>query len=95
MHSRTEISYLLPESFARFTCLAGIDDRVRPSGNVRLVISADERVLYDGILTGGDEPVPISVEISGAARLRFLVDFGGDDTDTFDHLDLVDARLFK
>jgi hypothetical protein len=95
LHSRTEISYLLPESFGRFTALAGIDDRVRPAGNVRLVISADDRVLYDGILTGGQEPVPISVDITGAARLRFLVDFGSDDTDTFDHLNLVDARLFK
>jgi hypothetical protein len=95
LHSRTEISYLLPESFARFTALAGIDDRVRPGGNVRLVISADERVLFDRILTGGDEPVPVAVEISGAARLRILVDFGDDATDIGDHLDLVEARLFK
>jgi len=95
LHSRTEITFLLPESFARFTALAGIDDRVRPSGDVRLVISADDRVLFDRILTGGDEPVPISLELGGAARLRVLVDFGGDETDTFDHLNLVDARLFK
>jgi hypothetical protein len=95
LHSRTEITYLLPESFARFTALAGIDDRARPSGNVRLVISADERVLFDRILTGGEEPLPIAVEIGGANRLRILVDFGGDGTDSGDHLDLVDARLFK
>jgi hypothetical protein len=94
LHSRTEITYLLPEPFARFTALAGIDDRVRPSGDVRLVISADDRVLFDRIITGGDDPIPISAEISGAARLRILVDFGGD-TDTADYLNLVDARLFK
>jgi hypothetical protein len=95
LHSRTEITYLLPESFARFTALAGIDDRARPSGDVRLMISADDRVLFDRILTGGDEPAPIDVNIVGAVRLRILVDFGGDRTDSGDHLDLVDARLFK
>jgi len=95
LHSRTEISFLLPEAFGKFTALAGIDDRVRPTGNVRLVIRADDRVVFDRILTGGEEPVPISVDVSGAARLRILVDFGDDGAETGDHLNLVDARLFK
>jgi hypothetical protein len=95
LHSRTELSFLLPEPFGKFTALAGIDDRVRPAGNVRLVIRADDRVVFDRILTGGEEPVPISVDVSGAARLRILVDFGDDGAETGDHLNLVDARLFK
>lgn len=95
LHGRTEVSYLLPEPFARFTALAGIDDRLRPQGSVRLVIRADDRVLFDREIAGGDAPTPLSLDLTGAARLHILVDYGADGTDAGDHLDLAEARLFK
>lgn len=95
LHSRTELAFLLPEPFKRFTAVVGIDDRVRPGGNVRLVIRADERVLLDRIVTGAEEPLPISLDLTGAARLHILVDYGDDASDAADHLDIVDPRLFK
>ena len=94
-HSRSEVTYLLSEPFSRFTATAGIDDRVRPHGNVRLVIRADDRVLFDRVISGNDAPAPIALDVTGAARLHFLVDYGDDGTDVGDHLDLADARLFK
>ncbi len=59
IHSRTEIIYRLPGRFRWFRALAGIDDSVRPHGNVRLVIIGDDRMLLEATITGspGDKPV--------------------------------------
>jgi hypothetical protein len=94
MHSRTELVYRLPGKFGTFRALAGIDDRVRPGGDVRLVIYGDGRLLLDKQITGRDEPVPLTVDISGVARLKIVADFGGD-LDVSDHLDLCEPRVFK
>lgn len=94
VRSRTELTFLLPEPFVKFTALAGIDDRYRPGGNVRLVIRGDDRVLFDQVLTGQDEPTPISLDMTGVVRLKILVDYQ-DSSAVGDHLDLCDPRLFK
>lgn len=94
LRSRTEMTFRLPDAFSKFTAVAGIDDRRRPGGNVRLVISADDRVLFDQAVKGGDEPLPISLDITGAGRLKILVDYGDDSSDGGDQLDLCDPRLF-
>jgi hypothetical protein len=94
VRSRTEITFLLPEPFGKFTAVAGIDDRVRPSGAVRLVITGDDRTLLDRELSGQDEPLPIALDVTGVVRLKILVDYGADGSETADHLDLCDPRLF-
>lgn len=94
LRSRTEITFLLPSAFSKFTALAGIDDRWRPSGNVRLTISGDDRVLFDEVLTGRDAPKPLSLDVSGVVRLKFLVDYGDDRSETGDHFDLCEPRLY-
>jgi hypothetical protein len=94
LHSRTELSYRLPEKYRMFTATAGIDDRVRPAGNVRLVIMGDERTLFDDTLSGEDAPRALELDVSGASRLKLIVDFG-DDMDVGDAMDLCEARLSK
>lgn len=94
LHSRTELVYRLPSGFRRFKAMVGIDDGVRPRGNVLLVVRGDDRVLAESILTGADPPKPLDLDISGVRRLVLLVDFG-DDLDVADHLDLCDARIVK
>jgi hypothetical protein len=94
LHSRTEIVFRLPEKFRSFKCVAGLDDLVRPAGDVRLVIHGDEKELLDIVLSGKDEPRPIDLDLTGVKRLKILVDFGGD-LDVADHLNLCDARLLK
>jgi len=94
LHSRTEIVYRLPGRFGRFKALVGIDDAVRPNGNVRLVISGDERTLLETTIDGNDDPKPVDLDISGVRRLRILVDFG-ERLDVADHLDLCEARIVK
>lgn len=94
IHSRTEIVWRLPGRFRRFKATAGIDDRVRPEGNVKLVIRGDDAVLVEKTLSGTTGPEEIDVDMTGVRRLAVLVDFG-EDGDFGDHLDLCEARVLK
>ena len=78
----------------KFKAVAGIDDAVRETGNARLAISADGKMLFDRTIRGKDAPVDLDLDISGAKRLSILVDFG-DQFDAGDFLDLADARMVK
>ena len=89
-----ELVYLLTEDFRRCQALVGIDDRVREGGNVRLVISGDDKELFSQAITGHDEPFPLDLDITGVKRLKIVVDFG-DELDIADHLNLCEARLTK
>ncbi len=94
VHSRTQLVYRLPSRFRRFVATVGIDDAVRPRGNVQLVIRGDDRVLLDEKITGSDPPKELDLDVVGVRRLSILVDFG-EDLDVADHLDLCEARVIK
>ena len=94
LHSRTEMVFRLPGRFRRLVAIAGIDEGVRPRGNVRLVIRGDDRVLLEKTVAGTDPPLPVDLDLSGVRRLAILVDFG-EDLDVADHLDLCEARVIK
>jgi NPCBM/NEW2 domain len=94
LHSRTEMSFRLPEKYRSFRAIAGIDDCARPAGHVRLVIRGDDRILFEEILSGRDAPRLFELDITGISRLKLLVDFG-DDLDVGDWLDLCEARILK
>jgi hypothetical protein len=94
MHSRTELTYRLSEPYSKFIAVAGIDDRARPGGDLQLTIYADDRTLFEGRISGKDAPQPLELDITGANRLRIVVDFG-EDLDLADHLDLCEARILK
>jgi hypothetical protein len=92
--TRTALVYRLTEDYRQFHAVAGIDDRVRDGGNLQLTISGDGKELFSKTLTGRDEPLPISLDVRGVRRLKFLVDFGAE-LDIADHLHVCDARLTK
>ncbi len=94
LHSRTLAVYRLPGRFRRFKAIAGIDDAVRPQGNVHLTIRGDDRILLETTLNGTDPPLPVDLDIEGVRRITLLVDFG-DQMDMADHLDLCEARIVK
>lgn len=94
LRSRTEIVYRLPAGFNRFTATTGIDPATSASGNVRLSILADDRPLLETDIAGNQPPLPIELEITGAKRLKILVDFG-QNLDTGDWLNLCDAKIVK
>lgn len=93
MHSRSELVFRLPGGFSRFQATAGIDDSVRPGGNVRLLVYGDDRLLAEQVITGRDEPRRLDVDIRGAARLKIVADYNGDEV--ADHLDLCEARILQ
>jgi len=94
LHSRTRVVYRLPDKFHRFKATVGIDDRVRPQGNARLVIQGDDRVLLETTVTGQEPAKPVDLDLSGIRRLSILVDYGAD-FDIGDHVDLGEARILK
>jgi len=94
LHSRTRLVFRLPEGYRRLTALAGIDDRLSDQGSVKLEIVGDEKTLLSAIVSGGDAPLPLDLDVSGVRRLTILVDFGNDQ-DVADHLDLCELRIIK
>ncbi len=79
----------------RFQALLGIDDSTDGRGSVRFRVLVDGRERYvSPILRGGDPPVPVSVELTGAKRLELVVDYA-DRADVLDHADWLDARLVE
>lgn len=94
LHSRTEMTFRLAESFERFQATAGIDDRVRPGGNVMLKVLGDNRIVYQATIAGTHPAQKIDVSLKGVKTLTILVDFGSD-LDVGDHLILAEARLLK
>jgi hypothetical protein len=95
VHSQATLEYELPEPFTHLAAVIGIDDAVRPRGNVVFRIVADGKEVFNsGPVTGRDEPRTILVPIEGARRLQLVVDFG-EELDIGDQADWADARLIR
>ena len=94
IRSRTELVYRLPANFRRFVAVAGIEPATSAVGNVRIVINADDKLLFDAEIRGDQPPHDLDFDIAGVKRLRIVVDFG-QNLDTGDWLNLCDARLVK
>lgn len=95
MYSRSEVVYRLPPGeFKRLKALAGIDDRARPSGAVRLVIHGDDRKLLEADVAADQVPLPVDLDLTGVRRLRIVVDFGPQ-AEAMDLFDLCDARILQ
>jgi len=94
LRSRAEMVYRLPAGFQRFIAIAGIDPATTSTGNVRLAIFGDDRVLVQTEINGDQSSQPVQVDIANVKRLKILVDYG-QNIDTGDWLNLCDARIAK
>lgn len=98
MHSSSRLAYELGGRFRRFEAELALDEHVGTRGSViyRVFLaneSGEWRAAYESpILRGGDEPLPISIDVQGAARLALLVDFA-DRGDELDRANWLAARL--
>jgi catechol 2,3-dioxygenase-like lactoylglutathione lyase family enzyme len=81
-------------SATKFKALAGIDEAVQTAGHVVLKISADGKQLFSAPVAGTAAAVQLDLDVAGARKLQILVDYG-EELDTGDYLNLVDARIVK
>lgn len=94
LRSRSEVAYRLDGQYRRFQALVGIDDDTAGLGAVRLVIRADDRVLWEGEVTAGQEPQMLNLAIENVRALSILVDYGASQ-EISDHLNLCDAKVIR
>ena len=78
IHSRTRLTYRLNGEFQRFVAVAGIEQLVRPRGDLDLVITGDVKVLFRRNVNGTDAPIPLDLSVTGVRELTIFVDFAGE-----------------
>jgi hypothetical protein len=97
MHSRSQLTYAVPEGTRFFEAVVGFDDVTGKRGRARV------QVLLDGTpadigrtrdLTARDKPLAVRVDVSRARELTLVVDFGRRG-DVQAHVNWVDARFIK
>ncbi len=95
VHSLTKIDYDIDAAFETFVAVIGIDDEVRPRGDVVFQVLGDDRVLFDsGSVNGHETGRHIRVDVKGVNKLTLLVEFG-EGLDLADHADWANARLIR
>jgi hypothetical protein len=96
LHSRCELTYDLDGKYGAFAAVIGIDDCAGKRGNAAVKVSADGREVVAPVkLVSGGKCVPIRCDLKGVKQLIITADFGDDNIDVGDHVDLLDARLIK
>ncbi len=94
-HSVSRLLIDLKGSATHFDALAGVDDeeKAQGRGSVQFQVFVDgKKKAETAILHGGDAPVPVSVDLTGAKRMTLVVEDGGDGN-TYDHADWAGALL--
>lgn len=94
LRSRTTLRYRLPAGMTRFLTTAGIDPETAAEGHVTLEIFADKRSVWQGEISGGDEPTKINAEFGQARELRIVVGYG-ENLDFGDRLHLAEACVSR
>jgi len=100
MHSASRLTFDLAEPYRRFETDLAIDDETGEQGSVTVSVFIDEgngtwqSRFKSPVVRGGAAPQKESVDIRGAKRLSLLVEFA-DRADTWDHVDLGNARLSR
>jgi hypothetical protein len=99
MHSTSRLAYGAT-GYRKFEAEIALDESAGQRGSVLFrVMLQDEagewKPGYESpIIRGGDAPLPISVDLAGAARLALIVEFA-DRGDELDHANWLNARLLK
>jgi len=92
-HAVSRLLVNLQGSATKFDAMAGVDDEKKGQGSVQFQVYVDGRKkLETPVLHGGDAPVPISVDLTGAKRMTLVVTDAGDGNDS-DHADWAGALL--
>jgi hypothetical protein len=80
-------------SSRHFQAALGIDDSTAGGGSVQFRVLVDGQEKYASpIIRGGNPPLPVSVDVTGAKKLELIVDYA-DRADVLDYADWLNARL--
>lgn len=97
VHSHSVLSWALDGRYETLELTAGIDDEVAFNAaaghSVRLLIRADDGVLFDELISAQDSPRVLRLSVTDKSTLEVEVDFG-DGSSVCDWLDLADAKLW-
>jgi len=95
VHSRSVLTYDVPQGFRQLAATIGIDEAVGSQGNVIFRVLADGKEVFNsGPVTGRDVPRPLLASIGGARQIQLIVEFG-DDLDIGDQADWAEVRLIR
>lgn len=95
LHSEAELAWDLDGAYQSLIAEVGIEDLVGTEGDVDvwILIDGEERWVREGV-RGGEEPVSLRLDLSGAERLVVRVG-RGERYDIGDHLALAGAYLVR
>ena len=92
-HANSQFIIDLQRAAVRFTAMVGVDDEVKTHGSVVFTIEVDGKPAADsGVLHGGEAPMLLSVDLTGARRMILRVTAAGADN-TDDHADWAGALI--
>lgn len=94
VHSRSELTFEVPEGFDLFVATVGIDSGAGGKGDCEFELLDGNRSIWQKRIKGGDAPEAVRVELKGVKQLTLLVSPGAD-FDLGDHADWCDARFLK
>ena len=97
MHSSARAVYVLDQPYARLEAELAIDESAGKEGSVLFLVAHDAggkfKIAYKSpIIRGGDPPVPISLDVTGARRIALFVE-EADHGKVLDRANWLDARL--
>jgi hypothetical protein len=99
MHSASRLAYDV-SGYRRFEAELALNDTAGDRGSVIFKVllqgaGGDWQSAYASpIVRGGDNPLPISIDLKGAARMALIVEFA-DRADELDHANWLSARLTR
>jgi hypothetical protein len=93
VHSKATLTYDLAGRYRWLEAELALDDTAEGRGSVIFRVLADGKLLYESpVISGGDPPQPIRLDIAHVRELELVVDYGpwGD---MLDRANWLDARL--
>ncbi len=93
VHAASAFSIALHGAATHFSAVVGVDDEKKGTGSVTFAVLVDgKKAVQTPILHGGDKPLLLSVDLTGAQTLLLKVGDGGDGISS-DHADWAGAEI--
>ncbi|QDU93485.1 NPCBM/NEW2 domain-containing protein [Lignipirellula cremea] len=97
MHTRSRLAFPLGGKFTRFAAEIAVDAKAGRQGSVIFRVYQNQQgewspIYQSPVVRGGEQPLPIQLDVTGAAALLLIVDYA-DRGDELDYADWLNPRL--